>query len=91
MDRVNRRLLIATIFVFVVLLFAPLFFWAVEHGRSDDVNSIGDAYGWLFRTLFENSSPYKLRTQFGFLSYWTVRVAGVSLVAFATATALVPK
>jgi len=86
LDRVNRRLLIATIFIFVVLLFAPLFFWAVEHGHSDDVNSIGDAYGWLFRTLFENSSPYKLRTQFGFLSYWTVRVAGVSLVAFATAT-----
>ena len=86
LDRVNRRLLIATLFAFVVLLFAPLFFWVVEHGRSDDVHSIGDAYGWLFRTLFENSSPYKLRTPFGFLSYWTVRVAGVSLVAFATAT-----
>jgi voltage-gated potassium channel len=86
LDRVNRRLLIATLFIFVVLLFAPLFFWAVEHGRSADVHSVGDAYGWLFRTLFENSSPYKLRTQFGFLSYWTVRVAGVSLVAFATAT-----
>jgi voltage-gated potassium channel len=47
---------------------------------------VGDAYGWLFRTLFENSTPYKLKSQFGFLSYWTVRVAGVSLVAFATAT-----
>ena len=68
-------------FIFLVLLFAPIFFWAVEHGRSDDVHSVGDAYGWLFRTLFENSSPYKLRTQFGFVSYWTVRVAGVSLVA----------
>jgi voltage-gated potassium channel len=86
LDRVNRRLLIATVFFFVVLLFAPIFFWAVEHGRSDDVHSVGDAYGWLFRTLFENSTPYKLRTPFGFISYWTVRVAGVSLVAFATAT-----
>jgi voltage-gated potassium channel len=86
LDRVNRRLLVATLFFFVVLLFAPIFFWSVEHARSDDVHSIGDAYGWLFRTLFENSSPYKLRTQFGFISYWTVRVAGVSLVAFATAT-----
>ena len=86
LDRVNRRLLFATLFCFLLLLFAPLFFWAVEHGRSDDVHSVGDAYGWLFRTLFENSSPYKLRTQFGFISYWTVRVAGVSLVAFATAT-----
>ena len=86
LDRVNRRLLLATVLIFLVLLFAPIFFWAVEHSRSDDVHSVGDAYGWLFRTLFENSSPYKLRSQFGFVSYWLVRVAGVSLVAFATAT-----
>jgi voltage-gated potassium channel len=86
LERVNRRLLLATLLSFLVLLFAPIFFWAVEHARSDDVHSVGDAYGWLFRTLFENSSPYKLRTQFGFLSYWLVRVAGVSLVAFATGT-----
>ena len=85
-DRVSRRLLIATGLSFLVLVFAPLFLWLVEHGRSDDVHSVGDAYGWLFRTLFENTSPYKLKSQFGFLSYWTVRVAGVSLVAFATAT-----
>lgn len=84
--RVSRRLLLATVFSLLVLVFAPLFFWAVEHNKSDDVHSIGDAYGWLFRTLFENTSPYKLKTQFGFLSYWIVRVAGVSLVAFATAT-----
>src|SRR6476620_10890283 len=86
LDRVNRRLLLATVLIFLVLLFAPIFFWAVEHSNSDDVHSIGDAYGWLFRTLFENSSPYKLRSQFGFLSYWLVRVAGVSLVAVGTAT-----
>jgi len=85
-DRVNRRLVLATLLIFLILLFAPIFFWAVEHGRSDDVHSIGDAYGWLFRTLFENSSPYKLRSQFGFVSYWLVRVAGVSLVAVGTAT-----
>jgi voltage-gated potassium channel len=83
---VSRRLLFATIFSFLVLVFAPIFFWAVEHTRSDDVHSLGDAYGWLFRTLFENTSPYKIKTQFGFVSYWLVRVAGVSLVAFATAT-----
>jgi hypothetical protein len=86
LDKVNRRLLLATLLIFLVLLFAPIFFWAVEHARSDDVHSIGDAYGWLFRTLFENSSPYKLRSQFGFVSYWLVRVAGVSLVAVGTAT-----
>lgn len=84
--RVSRRLLLGAIFSLLVLVFAPIFFWSVEHAKSDDVHSIGDAYGWLFRTLFENTSPYKIKTQFGFASYWIVRVAGVSLVAFATAT-----
>lgn len=84
--RVSRRLFFGAVFSLLILAFAPIFFWAVEHNRSDDVHSIGDAYGWLFRTLFENTSPYKLKTQFGFISYWLVRVAGVSLVAFATAT-----
>jgi voltage-gated potassium channel len=83
---VSRRLLIATGIIFLVLVFAPLFLWVVEHNRSTDIHSVGDAYGWLFRTLFENSTPYKLKSPLGFLSYWTVRVAGVSLVAFATAT-----
>ena len=71
----NRRLVIATA-LSLVLLFAPLFFWAVEHHRSADVHSIGDAHGWLARTLFENTSPYKLKSPFGFVSYWIVRVAG---------------
>jgi voltage-gated potassium channel len=86
LGRFSRRLFLAALFSFLVLAFAPLFFWMVEHTKSDDVHSIGDAYGWLFRTLFENTSPYKLKTQFGFVSYWLVRVAGVSLVAFTTAT-----
>lgn len=82
----SRRFLIATIFSFLILLFAPIFFWAVEHGRSDDVNTIGDAYGWLFRTLFESGTPYKIETHLGFVSYWLIQVAGISLIAFATGT-----
>jgi voltage-gated potassium channel len=86
LDKVNRRLVLATLLIFLILLFAPIFFWAVEHARREDSHSVGDACGWLFRSLFENSSPYKLRSQFGFISYWLVRVAGVSLVAVGTAT-----
>jgi len=86
LGRLNKRLMLGVLLSFLVLVFAPIFFWAFEHTKSDDVHSIGDAYGWLFRTLFENTSPYKLKTQYGFVSYWLVRVAGVSLVAFATAT-----
>jgi voltage-gated potassium channel len=84
--RITRRMFFGALFFFLLLIFAPLFFWAVEHTKSDDVHSIGDAYGWLFRTLFENTSPYKLKTHYGFISYWIVRVAGVSLIAFTTAT-----
>jgi voltage-gated potassium channel len=86
LDRLNRRLIIATALSFVILLFAPIFLWLMEHDRSYDLHSVGDAYGWLVRTLFEGTSPYKLKSQFGFASYWIVRVAGVSLVAFGTAT-----
>jgi len=84
-ERFSNRLLVAAALAFLLLACAPLFFYVVEHSRSDDVHNIGDAYGWLFRTLFEGTSPYKLRSQFGFAAYWTVRVAGVSLVAFTTA------
>lgn len=84
--RVSRRMFFGALFSFLVLVFAPIFFWAVEHKTSYDVHSIGDAYGWLFRTLFENSTPYKLSTHGGFIAYWIVRVAGVSLVAFTTGT-----
>ena len=84
--RVSRRAFFGALFSLLILVFAPIFFWAVEHEKSLDVHSIGDAYGWLFRTMFENTSPYKIKTQLGYVSYWLVRVAGVSLVAFTTAT-----
>jgi len=85
-ERFSNRLLFGALLAFLVLLFAPIFFYLVEHNKSYDVHNLGDAYGWLVRTLFEGTSPYKVKSQFGFIAYWTVRVAGVSLVAFTTAT-----
>jgi voltage-gated potassium channel len=85
-ERFSNRLLFGALIAFLVLFFAPIFFYLVEHNRSYDVHNLGDAYGWLVRTLFEGTSPYKVKSQFGFIAYWTVRVAGVSLVAFTTAT-----
>jgi hypothetical protein len=38
----------------LVLFFAPRFFYLVERHTSYDVHNVGDAYGWLFRTLFED-------------------------------------
>jgi hypothetical protein len=81
-ERFSNRLLIAAGLAMLVLFVAPLFFHLVERHRSDDVHNVGDAYGWVVRTLFEGTSPCKVKSQLGFLAYWTVRVAGVSVVAF---------
>lgn len=83
-ERISNRLLIAAGLAMLVLFVAPIFFYLVERNRSLDVHNLGDAYGWVFRTLFEGTSPYKVKSQAGFLAYWTVRVAGVSVVAFTT-------
>lgn len=83
-ERFSNRLLVAAGLAMLILFIAPIFFYLVERNRSDDVHNLGDAYGWVVRTLFEGTSPYKVRSQAGFLAYWTVRVAGVSVVAFTT-------
>jgi voltage-gated potassium channel len=85
-EQFSNRLFFGALIAFLVLFFAPIFFYLVEHNKSYDVHNLGDAYGWLVRTLFEGTSPYKVKSQYGFVAYWTVRVAGVSLVAFTTAT-----
>lgn len=83
-ERISTRLLVAAGLAMLVLFIAPIFFYLVERNRSYDVHDLGDAYGWVFRTLFEGTSPYKVKSQPGFIAYWTVRVAGVSVVAFTT-------
>ncbi|MBM3660950.1 MAG: hypothetical protein FJW95_15815 [Actinobacteria bacterium] len=83
-ERISNRLLIGAGLAMLILFVAPIFFYLVERNRSADVQNVGDAYGWVVRTLFEGTSPYKVRSQAGFLAYWTVRVAGVSVVAFTT-------
>ena len=83
-ERFSNRLLVGAGLAMLILFVAPIFFYLVERARSDDVQNLGDAYGWVVRTLFEGTSPYKVKSQAGFLAYWTVRVAGVSVVAFTT-------
>ena len=83
-ERISNRLLVGAGLAMLILFVAPIFFYLVERNRSLDVHNLGDAYGWVVRTLFEGTSPYKVKSQAGFLAYWTVRVAGVSVVAFTT-------
>jgi voltage-gated potassium channel len=58
--------------------------WLFERDDSVNITSVGAGYQWLARTLFETASAYKLHTAGGFVVYYVVRFAGVSLVAFAT-------
>jgi voltage-gated potassium channel len=86
LQRVSRRLRILTLMAFAVLVMCPISFYLFEHNHTPEARNLGSGYQWLFRTLFETTSAYKLHTAPGFVTYYIVRVAGVSLVAFATGT-----
>ena len=68
-----------------MLVVAPLLMYQSERS-NEAVEGLGSAYVWLARTLFENASPIKMHTAFGFIAYYIVRIAGYGLVAFATGT-----
>lgn len=84
--RISDRFRRAALLSLLVLVFAPLLMWAAESGPNENVGGVGSAYVWLARTLFENSSPIKMETVFGYVAYYIVRIAGYGLVAFATGT-----
>ena len=85
-ERVSNRLLFGALLAFLILLFAPLFFYIVEHiaqlrrpqRRRRLRVAVSDAVRGHVAVQGQES-------QLGFVAYWTVRVAGVSLVAFTTA------
>jgi len=82
--KVGRRLQILAGLVVLILLICPFAIWLFEKGRNLNITSIGAGYQWLARTLFETSSAYKLHTGPGYVVYYVVRIAGVSLIAFGT-------
>ncbi|MCU1354145.1 MAG: hypothetical protein JWM05_3354 [Acidimicrobiales bacterium] len=84
--RLNRRARVLTALSFLVLVVCPVAAWAFEHDTNPNIATIGAAYQWLGRTIFETTSAYKLTTGPGFVTYYVVRIAAVSLVAFATGT-----
>lgn len=84
--RLSRRFMILTFLASAVLVVCPVLFWLFEHGHSPDVRNVGTGFQWVSRTLFETTSAYKIHTGPGFAVYYVVRVAGVSLVAFASGT-----
>ncbi len=84
--QVGRRFQLLTGLTVLILVICPVAIWLFEKNRNPNIASIGAGYQWLARTLFETASAYKLRTGPGFVVYYIVRIAGVSLIAFGTAT-----
>jgi voltage-gated potassium channel len=80
--RINQRFWQLAGLALFVLGVAPVLFWLFEHTRNSDVDELPDAYLWIVRTLIEEGSAYDIETAGGYLVFYVVQIAGISLVAF---------
>ena len=84
--RLNDRLVALTLISVLLLIICPLAFFAAERNSNPAIEHVSSSYTWLFRTLFEGSSAYDITSRVGRAMYYLVRLAGISLVAFASGT-----
>jgi voltage-gated potassium channel len=80
--RINQRFWQLAALALFILIMAPLLFWAFEHGESTDVEDVPSSYLWLVRTLIEGDTAYGIQTAGGYVVFYLVQIAGISLVAF---------
>jgi voltage-gated potassium channel len=80
--RINRRFWQLAGLALFILVLSPLLFWFFEHEQNTDVDDVPDAYLWIVRTLIEEGSAYDIKTAGGYLVFYVVQIAGISLVAF---------
>lgn len=83
-ERWTRRFVVLTALAATVLLVCPVAVFLFERAVNADLDSLGSAYVWLGRTLIEGVDAYNLKTAGGRITYYVVRLAGTSVVAFAT-------
>ena len=80
--RINRRFWQLAGLALFVLVLSPLLFWLFEHEENTDVEEIASAYLWILRTLIEGDTAYDIKTAGGYVVFYLVQIAGISLVAF---------
>ena len=80
--RINRRFWQLAGLALFVLVLSPLAFWFFEHDSNTDVEEIPSAYLWILRTLIEGDTAYSIETAGGYVVFYLVQIAGISLVAF---------
>jgi voltage-gated potassium channel len=70
----------------VLLIACPLALWLFEREANPQVQTVPNAYFWMWRTLMEQGSPLEFKTAGGWLVSYLVVIVGVGLVATGTAT-----
>lgn len=95
--RVNRRAMLfertgitpflsrAFLVLLLVLVACPLVLWLFERHDNPDIETVPNAYFWMWRTLMEQGSPIEFRTAGGWLVSYLVVIVGVGLIATGTA------
>jgi voltage-gated potassium channel len=69
----------------LVLLACPLALWLFERRANPEIQTVPNAYFWMWRTLMEQGSPIDFRTAGGWLVSYLVVIVGVGLIATGTA------
>jgi voltage-gated potassium channel len=70
----------------VILIACPLLLWLFERSANPQIETVPNAYFWMWRTLMEQGPPLEVRTAGGWLVSYLVVIVGVGLVATGTAT-----
>ena len=68
-----------------ILIVCPLLLWLFERQANPDIQTVPNAYFWMWRTLMEQGSPLEFKTAGGWLVSYLVVIVGVGLIATGTA------
>ncbi|MEQ1787499.1 MAG: NAD-binding protein [Acidimicrobiales bacterium] len=80
--RINQRFWQLAALALFIMIMAPLLFWAFERRDNTDVENVPSSYLWLVRTLIEGDTAYGIESAGGYVVFYLVQIAGISLVAF---------
>lgn len=70
----------------IILIASPLLLWLFERHANAQIQTVPNAYFWIWRTLMEQGSPIEFQSAGGWLVSYLVVIVGVGLVATGTAT-----
>jgi voltage-gated potassium channel len=75
----------AFVVLLVLLIACPALLLVFERHANPEIETVANAYFWMWRTLMEQGSPIEFQTAGGWLVSYLVVIVGVGLVATGTA------